>query len=150
MCKSLSTDDLVPDEALALLRQAGFLASARLGADATLEQLVNLALELTDGRQGTLQVVDRQGRRIVARAEARPPHPLPHASNNSAAALARLTPRERDVLELVVHGLPNKGIARALVISENTVKRYLKSIFAKLGVDSRTAAATLAVRAGMR
>jgi DNA-binding NarL/FixJ family response regulator/putative methionine-R-sulfoxide reductase with GAF domain len=64
-------------------------------------------------------------------------------------AIARLTPRERDVLALVVHGLPNKGIARALVISENTVKRYLKSIFEKLEVASRAAAAARAVQAGL-
>ena len=54
--------------------------------------------------------------------------------------LAPLTPRERDVVMLLVQGLPNKGIAREMVISENTVKRYLKSIFEKLGVESRAAA----------
>lgn len=54
--------------------------------------------------------------------------------------LAALTARERDVINLVIQGLPNKGIARELVISENTVKRYLKSIFEKLDVDSRAAA----------
>jgi DNA-binding NarL/FixJ family response regulator len=57
-----------------------------------------------------------------------------------ADPLAPLTPRERDVMVLLIQGLPNKGIARELVISENTVKRYLKSIFEKLDVDSRAAA----------
>jgi DNA-binding NarL/FixJ family response regulator len=64
--------------------------------------------------------------------------------------IARLTRRERDVLALVVRGLTNKGIARELVISENTVKRYLKSIFEKLDVDSRAAATAKAVAAGLR
>jgi DNA-binding NarL/FixJ family response regulator len=54
--------------------------------------------------------------------------------------LAVLTPREREVMTLLVQGLPNKGIAHRMVISENTVKRYLKSIFEKLDVDSRAAA----------
>ena len=54
--------------------------------------------------------------------------------------LAGLTPREREVMVLLVQGLPNKGIAHKMVISENTVKRYLKSIFEKLDVDSRAAA----------
>jgi DNA-binding NarL/FixJ family response regulator len=54
--------------------------------------------------------------------------------------LAGLTPREREVMTLLIQGLPNKGIAHQMVISENTVKRYLKSIFEKLDVDSRAAA----------
>ena len=54
--------------------------------------------------------------------------------------LANLTPREREVMALVIQGLPNKGIAHRMVISENTVKRYLKSIFEKLDVDSRASA----------
>ena len=67
-----------------------------------------------------------------------------------AGEIARLTQRERDVLALLARGLTNKGIARELVISENTVKRYLKSIFAKLELDNRAAAAALAVSAGIR
>ena len=55
-------------------------------------------------------------------------------------ALVSLTAREREVAMLLVRGLTNKGIAHEMVISENTVKRYLKSIFEKLGVDSRAAA----------
>lgn len=62
--------------------------------------------------------------------------------------LDTLTAREREVMALLVQGLPNKGIARALTISENTVKRHLKAIFAKLDVDSRAAAVALAVSSG--
>ena len=62
----------------------------------------------------------------------------------------KLTPRECEVLELLVQGLANKEIARDLVISTNTVKRYLKSIFEKLGVDSRAAAVAQAMSAGMK
>ena len=62
------------------------------------------------------------------------------AGRADAGELARLTRHERDVMTLLVRGLTNKGIAREMVISENTVKRYLKSIFAKLDVDSHAAA----------
>jgi DNA-binding NarL/FixJ family response regulator len=64
--------------------------------------------------------------------------------------LAALTPRERDVLALLVGGLANKEIARDLVISTNTVKRYLKSIFEKLAVESRAGAVAVAIGAGMK
>ncbi len=63
--------------------------------------------------------------------------------------LAQLTRREREVLELVAQGLSNKEIARALVITTNTVKRHLKSIFEKLGVHTRAAAAAKAISAGV-
>ncbi len=57
----------------------------------------------------------------------------------------RLTKRERVVLALLTQGLTNKEIARELTISENTVKRYLKSIFKKLNVSSRAGAVALAL-----
>jgi len=63
--------------------------------------------------------------------------------------LAQLTRREREVLELVAQGLSNKEIAKALVITTNTVKRHLKSIFEKLEVHTRAAAAAKAISAGI-
>jgi DNA-binding NarL/FixJ family response regulator len=54
---------------------------------------------------------------------------------------AGLTAREIDVLHLVADGLSNAEIADRLVLSERTVHAHLRSIFDKLGVNSRTAAA---------
>jgi two-component system, NarL family, response regulator LiaR len=54
-----------------------------------------------------------------------------------------LTERELDVLELVGKGLTNKEIARALIISDKTVKTHVSHIIAKLGVKTRTQAALL-------
>jgi len=56
------------------------------------------------------------------------------------ALLRRLSPREREVFDLMVAGLSNKAIAQTLVISPNTVKRHLRAIFDKLDVNSRAAA----------
>jgi DNA-binding NarL/FixJ family response regulator len=67
------------------------------------------------------------------------------AGQAGTGELARLTRREREVMALLARGLTNKGIAREMVISENTVKRYLKSIYAKLDVDSRAAAVAKAL-----
>ena len=55
-----------------------------------------------------------------------------------------LSPREREVLALVAAGQSNRQIADALAISEHTVARHMSNIFDKLGVNSRTAAATYA------
>ncbi|TMC07614.1 MAG: response regulator transcription factor [Chloroflexi bacterium] len=60
-----------------------------------------------------------------------------------------LTPREREVLRLVVEGYANKQIARRLAITEKTVKTHVSSILQKLGVADRTAAAVLAIRQGL-
>jgi DNA-binding NarL/FixJ family response regulator len=60
-----------------------------------------------------------------------------------------LTARELQVLQLVAQGLPNKGIARQLGISENTAKFHVASLTGKLGASSRTEAVTLAARRGL-
>jgi predicted ATPase/DNA-binding CsgD family transcriptional regulator/transcriptional regulator with XRE-family HTH domain len=60
-----------------------------------------------------------------------------------------VTEREAEVLRLLVEGKTNQEIAAALVISDKTVKRHLDNIFARLGVSSRTAAATVALRTGL-
>jgi NarL family two-component system response regulator LiaR len=61
----------------------------------------------------------------------------------------RLTPREREVLELIGRGLSNKRIARELGVAEKTVKTHVGHVLAKLGVADRTQAALYAVRTGL-
>jgi len=62
---------------------------------------------------------------------------------------ARLTPREEEVLRLVVAGKTNQAIAAELMISEKTVEKYMGDIFARLNVTSRVEAAVYAVRQGL-
>jgi DNA-binding NarL/FixJ family response regulator len=50
--------------------------------------------------------------------------------------LARLTPRERDVLELMASGTSNQGIADRLVITLRAAEKYVSSVFDKLGIPS--------------
>ena len=61
-------------------------------------------------------------------------------------SLDALTSREREVLAELAKGRSNRAIARALHVSEKTVKAHVSSVLAKLGVQDRTQAALLAVR----
>jgi DNA-binding NarL/FixJ family response regulator len=90
------------------------------------------------------------------RAAARGESPLdPRAARTILSARSAPDPtgglshREREVLALLVEGLPNKLIARRLDISEKTVKSHLTRIFREIGVTDRTQAALWAERHGM-
>ena len=72
---------------------------------------------------------------MIKKHEERPAMPVP-----------RLTERELEVLKLVARGMANKDIARALFISENTVKNHVRNILEKLQLHSRMEAAMYAVR----
>ncbi len=60
-----------------------------------------------------------------------------------------LTERELSVLQLIGRGRSNKEIAKALHLSEGTVKGHVSAVLSKLGVDDRTQAALFAVREGL-
>jgi DNA-binding NarL/FixJ family response regulator len=65
------------------------------------------------------------------------------------AAGSNLTPRERQVLRLLVEGLSNKEIARRLSISQHGVKRLVSNVLAKLNCPNRTQAVAVAITDGI-
>jgi DNA-binding NarL/FixJ family response regulator len=60
--------------------------------------------------------------------------------------LASLTPQERRILELIGEGLTNRQIGERMYLAEKTVKNYVSALFAKLGMERRTQAASYAAR----
>jgi RNA polymerase sigma factor (sigma-70 family) len=83
----------------------------------------------------TRRVIDRMATQPVARL--------------SGARLEELTPREREVLELVARGLSNREIADEFVIEESTVKTHVKRILMKLGLRDRVQAVIFAYESGL-
>jgi DNA-binding NarL/FixJ family response regulator len=82
-------------------------------------------------------------RRVIDRMATQP------AAALSGARLEALTPREREVLELVGRGLSNREIAESFVIEESTVKTHVKRILMKLGLRDRVQAVILAYETGL-
>ena len=75
--------------------------------------------------------------------------PLVADMTGGSRATGRLSPRERQVLQLVADGFENKQIATELEISEATVKTYLRSVFERLDVSSRAEAVAVGLRLGV-
>jgi two-component system, NarL family, response regulator DevR len=107
---------------------AGYLLKQVRGQD-----LVTAVREVAAGRSlldpvTTARVLDRMRRSAVS------------------DELAPLTERERRVLELIGEGLTNRQIAERLFLAEKTVKNYVTSVLAKLGMERRTQAAAWVAR----
>jgi non-specific serine/threonine protein kinase len=75
--------------------------------------------------------------------------PAPSQPLKSAAPLPSLSPRELDVLRLLIAGQSDREIAAALRISPRTVQTHVASLFAKFGVDSRVEVTAAAIRRGI-
>jgi DNA-binding NarL/FixJ family response regulator len=83
-------------------------------------------------------------RRVIARMAQQPTPELA-----AQAKLAELTPRERQVLELIARGLSNREIAAALVVEESTIRTHVKRILTKLELRDRIQAVIFAYETGV-
>jgi len=74
---------------------------------------------------------------------------LAQAQSEAIGPANNITPREMEVLQLVVKGKTNKEIADSLCLTESTVKNHLRNILAKLHLKNRVQAAAYAIREGL-
>lgn len=138
-----------PDVAVLVLAEIIQIHAARalLGAGST---RVGYLLKNRLSGDGFVSALRRIASGATAMDPAIVPHLLGHRDHDDA--LGQLTPRERDVLELIADGLSNGAIADELVITKRAVEKDVKSIFAKVLVGAppereRRVLAALAFRA---
>lgn len=123
------------------------LAGLRLGArgyllkDVSLEQLVSAVRALVEGRTLLQPAVTERLLRSLQQRE------VPR--KDALAYAEALTERETEVIRLMAGGYSNKEIARALNLSEGTVKNHVSAILAKFGVRDRTRAVLKALEQGV-
>lgn len=122
------------DDSILAALQAG--ARGYLGRRTTADEM---AQAIRTVRQGGMVLHPMAAATLLQRLQGAANAPRPEA----------LTPRELEVLRLLVEGLTNKAIAGRLGISDHTVKFHIGAILGKLGAASRTEAVTLAVRQGL-
>ena len=104
------------------------------------EELISAIHAVADGDSLLSPSVTR---RVIDRMATQP------VAGLSGARLEKLTPREREVLELIGRGLSNREIAESFVIEESTVKTHVKRILMKLGLRDRVQAVILAYETGL-
>ncbi|WP_344529976.1 response regulator transcription factor [Streptomyces albiaxialis] len=129
MLTSFDDDEALFDAILA--GAAGYVLKQIKGAD--------LLTAIRTVANGTSLLDPQATARVMSRIRARERQSAP-------PELARLSPREREVLELIGEGLTNRQIGERLFLAEKTVKNRISSILSKLGVGRRVQAAVIAER----
>ncbi|MEN0139004.1 MAG: response regulator transcription factor [Rhodococcus sp. (in: high G+C Gram-positive bacteria)] len=116
-------------------------ASGFMLKDAPAEELIRAVRVVADGEALLAPTVTR---RLIADVTSRR-----SAARRKPAALSALTPREREVLELIARGMSNTEIAERLFVAEQTVKTHVGKVLSKLDLRDRAQAVVLAYESGL-
>ena len=116
-------------------------ASGFMLKDAPAEELVRAVRVVAEGQALLAPTVTR---RLIADVTKR--RAVPRVNSN---VLSALTPREREVLELIAKGLSNSEIASSLFVAEQTVKTHVGKVLSKLNLRDRAQAVVLAYESGL-
>ena len=111
------------------------------------EQEDELAAAIRHVHDGDAVVAPSTTRRLIEHVTSG--RPSSDRAGHTDSRLERLTPREREVLQLIARGLSNAEIAAEFVISEGTVKVHVGRILHKLGLRDRVQAVVLAYETGL-
>ena len=117
-------------------------ASGFMLKDAPAEELIRAVRVVADGQALLAPTVTR---RLIADVTSRRAAPRAASRPRSSA----LTPREREVLELIARGLSNIEIAERLFVAEQTVKTHVGKVLSKLDLRDRAQAVVLAYESGL-
>jgi len=120
-------------------------ASGYLLKDTSRELLLHTIRMVSSG--ATLIKTDLLYEAICSLVASRNGHQKPGVS--TLESMKTLTPREQDVLRLVIDGYTNREIGKELGVTEDTIKKHMQGILAKLDATSRTSAVAKATRAGI-
>ncbi|MEV6020498.1 MULTISPECIES: LuxR C-terminal-related transcriptional regulator [unclassified Streptomyces] len=104
------------------------------------------ARDALEAQEQLIEDLRADGRRDAAVAA---PPPAAGEAPGTRQALAVLTARERQILVLISQGNSNRRVAKALGISEKTVKNHLSAVFMKVGASDRTQAVVMGIRSGI-
>lgn len=121
----------------ARLGEKAYVRAERVGSQWTIDDALDAAVALLDAME------DKAARRRAASL------PVPGEGESPAAELPALTRRQLEVLRLLALGRSDKEIAEELSISPRTVMTHVGNILAKLKVNRRSAASSIAIRAGL-
>ncbi|AHK30364.1 response regulator [Rhodococcus opacus PD630] len=116
-------------------------ASGFMLKDAPAEELIRAVRVVADGEALLAPTVTR---RLIADVTSRR-----STARRKPAALSALTPREREVLELIARGMSNTEIAERLFVAEQTVKTHVGKVLSKLDLRDRAQAVVLAYESGL-
>jgi len=121
-------------------------AVAYLNKEVTADELVTIARRVARGEHPineSLTIRPKVAEQVL--------HQFQELSWRSEAEgfISPLTPREREILNYIAQGYPNKQIAAELDISEQTIKNHVTSILRKLNANARTEAVVVAIKQGL-
>ena len=116
---------------------------------ATMIEVVGTVLDYEAQRESNRRTLEAGAAIVIELHRDEREESLRSSASDGESMIEHLTPREREVLELVAEGMSNRAIAERLGNSEHTVKFHVSSLLGKLGAVTRAELVAIAIRRGL-